>query len=356
MIDDLIIHSVNIGQNHSALSSLLQLTVANVVLIQEPSWVHIVPGTSDLHPEGIECWGTVNHPLWESYIPPCSQPFAPNDRPRVATFVCKSLLCSYSVSSLPSFSSFCCVGIEIATIDQRPTGTHGSVSVSSDGNTADVPSLEGARETKGAIMAMASAPMACAAYAPQRAPETLLALCEPVGLSPSSPSQALCLLNFYHYTSSSPPLLHPLFLPLLDHCMPHLLAGDFNTHSPTWSPPHVKHSPWHDDLENWFNQKGFVSMVPEGAITWCCPHRCGSLLNLLLLNDAALVVPSFPCTCCYARFLGTFLSALWHLGSLRYEYGTVWIAGCHSWNPLMFHLSLCDPLTEGYEYDRQAVY
>jgi len=26
---------------------------------------------------------------------------------------------------------------------------------------------------------------------------------------------------------------------------------------------------------------------------------------------------------CYAQFFGTFMSALWHLGSLRYEYGTV---------------------------------
>ena len=28
--------------------------------------------------------------------------------------------------------------------------------------------------------------------------------------------------------------------------------------------------------------------------------------------------------------------------------------GCHSWNPLTSLSSSCDPLTEGYEYDRQS--
>jgi|SRR6266850_5026178 len=113
MSDDLIIHSINIGWNHSSLSSLLQLTAANVVLIQEPSWVCIVPGTSDLHPNGVECWGMVNHPLWESYIPQCNLSFAPDAHPQVATFIRKSLLCSYSIFSLSSFDSFCSIGIEI---------------------------------------------------------------------------------------------------------------------------------------------------------------------------------------------------------------------------------------------------
>jgi len=49
---------------------------------------------------------------------------------------------------------------------------------------------------------------------------------------------------------------------------------------------------------------------------------------------------------CYARTLGTSLSALWHLDWLLYGYGIVPNAGCHSWNPLTISLSLCVPLTE----------
>src|SRR6267142_2597086 len=94
-----------------------------------------------------------------------------------------------------------------------------------------------------------------------------------------------------------PTVFHTLFLPPIDHCIPHLLAGDFNTHSPTWSPSHTKTSPWHDTLELWFDQEGFVSMVPKGTITWQHPHHRGSLLDLLLLNEAALAIPAFPCTC-----------------------------------------------------------
>src|SRR6267142_2087646 len=295
MSNDLIIHSVNIGQNHSSLSSLLQLTAANVVLIQEPSWVLIVPGTSDLHPEGIEHWGTINHPLWEAYIPSCTQPFAPDNCPHVVTFVHKSLLCSYSISSIPLFDSFCTIAIEITVLDQGNLGPDGT-SVSANRSTTDVPPPGGARETRGAIMAVATG-CRVMAYAPLRAPEVSSIPDSPNSLPHASPSQALCLINFYHYTSTSPPLFHPLFLPPIDHCIPHLLAGDFNTHSPTWSPSHTKTSPWHDTLELWFDQEGFVSMVPKGTITWQHPHHCGSLLDLLLLNEAALAIPAFPCTC-----------------------------------------------------------
>src|SRR6267142_6051386 len=43
---------------------------------------------------------------------------------------------------------------------------------------------------------------------------------------------------------------------------------------------------------------------------------------------------------------------LWHLVVLLYKYGTVPNAGYHSWNPLIVLFSSCDPLTEGYEYNR----
>jgi len=43
---------------------------------------------------------------------------------------------------------------------------------------------------------------------------------------------------------------------------------------------------------------------------------------------------------------------LWCLVVLLYKYGTVPNAGYHSWNPLIVLFSSCDPLTEGYKYNR----
>jgi len=45
---------------------------------------------------------------------------------------------------------------------------------------------------------------------------------------------------------------------------------------------------------------------------------------------------------------------LWQLWLLLYGYWTLWIAGCHSWNPLIALSSLYDPLMEDYKYDRQS--
>jgi hypothetical protein len=74
------------------------------------------------------------------------------------------------------------------------------------------------------------------------------------------------IINFYHHVIDKRPDLRHLFsLPILDG--PLLLCGDFNTHSPFWSPPDVPTSPWAHTLEDWLDAKNLLSLVSEGAIT-----------------------------------------------------------------------------------------
>jgi len=51
---------------------------------------------------------------------------------------------------------------------------------------------------------------------------------------------------------------------------------------------------------------------------------------------------------------GTSLTACLLLWLVLYEYGTDWMVGCHSWNPLLVPLILINPLMEGYKYNRQS--
>src|SRR6267142_545025 len=107
---------------------------------------------------------------------------------------------------------------------------------------------------------------------------------------------SLRILNFYHHVVDKVPCLDDLFLPLIDHCIPHILMGDFNTHSPTWSPSHASPSSWHPTLKEWLNGQGFLSTIPNSSITWRHPGPShNSLLDFIFLNDTALAIPShFP--------------------------------------------------------------
>ena len=44
--------SVNMGKRCETLTALLQLTFADILLIQEPAWSAIIPERSDMDPEG----------------------------------------------------------------------------------------------------------------------------------------------------------------------------------------------------------------------------------------------------------------------------------------------------------------
>jgi Endonuclease-reverse transcriptase len=98
------------------------------------------------------------------------------------------------------------------------------------------------------------------------------------------------------YTTVSGNLAHLLdFIP--DPSSPILLAGDFNTHSDTWSPGGKRTSPWAASLESWLDDHSFVSTVPDGSISQCSSTSLPSLIDFIFINEAFLEVPSFPATC-----------------------------------------------------------
>src|SRR6267142_2780596 len=295
MSDNLTILSVNVRKNHRDLEAILESTLADIILVQEPSWVRLVPLRSDTDPLGDETRGSVNHPKWNALFPLMAGP-TPDERPLVATFLRKSSTRSFVISVLPSFSSLTSLGLNISTgpvSDHASGGRVDSQTVSAnESTTEDVDPLGSARETGGAIMVdgLLADP---STYAPLRAP--VFAPPPPVRRT-GVPPFTLHILNFYHHVVRHRPSLLPLLSFDMDDT-PTLLAGDFNTHSPLWSPPGVPPSRWHDQLEEWLDASGLVSTVPEGAITHRAPGTRPSLIDHIFVNQAFLSHPAFPVEC-----------------------------------------------------------
>jgi hypothetical protein len=97
-------------------------------------------------------------------------------------------------------------------------------------------------------------------------------------LSPSSPScivldltfsdGALCLVNFYHNVPDSSHGLTSLLAWDIDDSIPMIVAGDFNTHSPSWSMAYMTTSSWAAILEDWFNCSSLLLLSPPQVPTW----------------------------------------------------------------------------------------
>src|SRR6266850_1200647 len=189
MSKDLIILSINLRKNHADLSSVLETTLADILLVQEPSWVRLVPLRSDSDPSGTETRGSINHPKWHALFPSMAGP-APDACPLIAIFLRKSSTHSFIVSILPSFSSLASLGITISDPapgsgpDHDSDGRSDSQTVSANGSTADAFPLGSARETRGA-MTVDESLAASLTHAPLQAPVT--ALHPPPRPSPSPP-------------------------------------------------------------------------------------------------------------------------------------------------------------------------
>jgi len=168
MPKDLIILSVNLQKSHKDLTSVLETTLADILLIQEPSWVQLVPHCSDTDPNGEDTRGSINHPKWNTLFPPMAG-LSPDSRPLVATFLCKSTTHLYVVSLLPSFSSLSSLGIVVSAsapvVDQARHEGLDLPSVSAIESITDVSPLGEARETGGTIMVVATGHTALT-YAP----------------------------------------------------------------------------------------------------------------------------------------------------------------------------------------------
>src|ERR1700730_9806174 len=71
----LTILSANVNKQRSAMESILELTTANILLIQEPPWGSLVPLVSDSDPDGTVRKGTSRHLACEC-LPPTTSTLA----------------------------------------------------------------------------------------------------------------------------------------------------------------------------------------------------------------------------------------------------------------------------------------
>ena len=92
-----------------------------------------------------------------------------------------------------------------------------------------------------------------------------------------------------------PNLGHLLSLTLPDG--PLILCGDFNTHSPLWSPPDLLTSPWALTLETWLDTNDLISLILEGCVTRRSTTGRDSVLNHIFANLDFLGNPFFPAAC-----------------------------------------------------------
>jgi endonuclease/exonuclease/phosphatase (EEP) superfamily protein YafD len=223
-LDKLHILSVNMNRSNFKLTSLLQSTTADCLLVQEPWWGALIPQRSDTDPDGCPTFGTVAHPAWTAFTPPSSS--SPDGHPQVVTFFRKRLLASLTVTPSPDLSSYNLLGLTLTL-----------------------------------------------------------------------PTFHLTLINFYHHVRGHQGNLTILtdFSPSIH--TPILLAGDFNTHSDTWSPGGKQASPWAPSLEGWLDTHGFVSTVPDGSISHRSTTSLPSLIDFIFVNEKFLEVPSFPASC-----------------------------------------------------------
>jgi hypothetical protein len=118
-----------------------------------------------------------------------------------------------------------------------------------------------------------------------------------IGLTLTHDTLTLTLLNIYHHVIDHNPTLDFITGLRLDPSIPTIIGGDFNTHSPLWSPHTCHASPWAPILEAWFDRESLLSTVPEGAITRQHDGQRPSLIDHILVNLAFLAEPDFPPEC-----------------------------------------------------------
>ena len=107
-------------------------------------------------------------------------------------------------------------------------------------------------------------------------------------LSLSFPSHALLLLNFYHHVTDHSPNFESLFSFPISADIPTIISGDFNTHSPTWSPIHTRPSPWHHSLEQWLDENTPLSLVPADSVTRRADNASPLCIDFIFENPTGL--------------------------------------------------------------------
>ena len=101
------------------------------------------------------------------------------------------------------------------------------------------------------------------------------------------------VINFYHDVRDNTSLQALLALDI-DALTPTLIIGDFNTHSPAWSPPNIPRSYWAARIEEWAAQNLLELANDPGVITRKgAEHERDSVIDLAWYNEAAIQLSTF---------------------------------------------------------------
>ena len=102
-----------------------------------------------------------------------------------------------------------------------------------------------------------------------------------------------CIINFYHDVQDKFSLQALLSLDI-EATIPTLIMGDFNTHSPRWSPLNVLHSHWATNIKEWATSNLLTLANTPGTIT-CrgASHKRDSTIDLVWFNEAAVLAANF---------------------------------------------------------------
>ena len=116
--------------------------------------------------------------------------------------------------------------------------------------------------------------------------------------------------DFHKVITSPPPSPH----------LPHLIVGDLNTHSRTWSPPAATISPWAQSVDLWLVGNDYQLVSETDNPTWRshADPRLTSVIDVMLLNTPAVVSEQFSTT----------------LSSFADSYGSDHTALSISWTPI----------------------
>jgi hypothetical protein len=101
------------------------------------------------------------------------------------------------------------------------------------------------------------------------------------------------VINVYHDTQDKSVL--PTLLAIdVDAVTPTLVTGDFNTHSPSWSPPDIPRSSWAGRVEEWAAANLLTLANVPGEITRKgADHERDSVIDLAWYNEAAIQKGTF---------------------------------------------------------------
>ena len=110
--------------------------------------------------------------------------------------------------------------------------------------------------------------------------------------------ETLRLVNIYHQVDGSH--AGPDFTTILtteppSPHLPHLIGGDLNTHSRTWSLPTATLSPWAQSVDHWVVEHDFQLVSETDNPTWRSHSHPNhySVIDVLLLNTAAVISDQF---------------------------------------------------------------